>query len=156
MTKMILTSEGKKKLLDELHFLSTTEKIRLINELADARDRGGVSENSEYEIAKDEYQKLQLKIVNLEKKIANSVLISTVGIDTDQVSVLSTVKVLNKTTKDEMKFTIVTETEIDIKMGKISLNSPIAVGLLGKKVGETVKVVIPAGTIEFEILEITA
>jgi transcription elongation factor GreA len=64
MTKMILTSEGKKKLLDELHFLSTTEKIRLINELADARDRGGVSENSEYEIAKDEYQKLQLKIVN--------------------------------------------------------------------------------------------
>ena len=156
MTKMILTSEGKKKLLDELHFLSTTEKIRLINELADARDRGGVSETSEYEIAKDEYQKLQLKIVNLEKKIANSVLISTVGIDTDQVSVLSTVKVLNKTTKDEMKFTIVTETEIDIKMGKISLNSPIAVGLLGKKVGETTKVVIPTGTIEFEILEITA
>ena len=156
MTKMILTSEGKKKLLDELHFLSTTEKIRLINELADARDRGGVSENSEYEIAKDEYQKLQLKIVNLEKKIANSVLISTVGIDTDQVSVLSTVKVLNKTTKDDMKFTIVTETEIDIKMGKISLNSPIAVGLLGKKVGETTKVVIPTGTIEFEILEITA
>ena len=156
MTKMILTSEGKKKLLDELHFLSTTEKIRLINELADARDRGGVSENSEYEIAKDEYQKLQLKIVNLEKKIANSVLISTVGIDTDQVSVLSTVKVLNKTTKDEMKFTIVTETEIDIKMGKISLNSPIAVGLLGKKVGETTKVVITTGTIEFEILEITA
>jgi transcription elongation factor GreA len=156
MTKMILTSEGKKKLLDELHFLSTTEKIRLINELADARDRGGVSENSEYEIAKDEYQKLQLKIVNLEKKLANSVLISTAGIDTGQVSVLSTVKLLNKTTKGEMKFTIVPETDIDIKMGKISLNSPIAVGLLGKKVGETVKVVIPAGTIEFEILEITA
>jgi len=156
MTKMILTSEGKKKLLDELHFLSTTEKIRLINELADARDRGGVSENSEYEIAKDEYQKLQLKIVNLEKKLANSVLISTAGIDTGQVSVLSTVKLLNKTTKGEMKFTIVPETDIDIKMGKISLNSPIAVGLLGKKVGETAKVVIPAGTIEFEILEITA
>jgi len=156
MTKTILTSDGKKKLQQELHFLSTTEKTRLINELADARDRGGVAENSEYDIAKEEYERLQNKIVKLEEMINNSTIVSHVDIDTDQVSVLSTVKVLNRNIKKEVKFTIVPETEIDIKAGKISPNSPIGAGLLNKKVGEVAKITTPGGVIEFEIIEITA
>lgn len=156
MTKTILTSEGKKKLQEELHFLYTTEKTRLINELADARDRGGVAENAEYDIAKEEYERLQKKILNLENMIVNSTVISKLGIDTSQVSILSTVRILNKTAKKEIKFTIVPETEIDIKSGKISLNSPIGSGLLGKKVGEIAKISTPAGILELEIIEITS
>lgn len=155
MTKKILTSDGKKRLLEELHFLSTTEKSRIISELADARDRGGVAENSEYEIAKEEYEKLQRKISQMEDTIANSQVISKLDIDPDKVSVLSTVRLMNKTTKKEITFTIVPETDIDIKAGRISHNSPIGSGLLGKKIGETSKVTTPGGEIEFEILEIT-
>lgn len=154
--KNILTIEGKKKLQEELYFLSTKEKKRLIEELADARDRDGVSENSEYEVVKEQYDLLQKKIIKLENIINNSTIISASDIDTDQVSILSTVLVLNKKIKKELKFTIVPETEIDIKSGKISLNSPIGSGLLGKKVGEIVKISTPNGVIELEILEITA
>jgi len=154
--KTILTSDGKKKLQQELHFLSTTEKTRLINELADARDRGGVAENAEYDIAKEEYERLQNKIVKLEEMINNSTIVSSADIVTDQVSILSTVKVLNKSMGKEIKFTIVPETEIDIKLGKISPNSPIGSGLLNKKIGEIAKITTPGGVIEFEILEITA
>lgn len=155
MTKVILTHEGKIKLQEELRLLVLEEKPRLFQEISDAKDRGGVSENAEYDIAREQFSRLQDKILKLEQTISNSTIVSLSDIDTDQVSVLSTVKVFNRTTKGEMKFTIVPETDINIKVGKISLNSPIAVGLLGKKVGDITKVVIPAGTIEFEILEIT-
>jgi len=156
MSKTILTSSGKRKLQEELQFLSTLEKARLISELADARDRGGVSENSEYEIAKEEYERLQQRIIKIGEIINNSTIVSSSDIDTDKVSVLSTVKVLNKKANSELKFTIVPENEIDIKSGKISPNSPIGAGLLGKKIGEISKIETPGGILELEILEITA
>ena len=155
MTKTILTSAGKRKLQDELHFLSTTEKARLITELADARDRGGVSENAEYETAKEEYERLLKKVSKMEEMVSNSTIISASDINTDKVSILSTVKVLNKKVKNELKFTIVPENEIDVKSGKISLNSPIGIGLIGKKVGEVAKIDTPGGILELQILEIT-
>lgn len=151
--KTILTSDGKKKLQEELVFLSTSEKARLIGELADARDRGGVTENSEYEVAKEEYDKLQRKISKIGEMLSNATIISK-SVDNDQVSILSSVKVLNKGANKEITFTIVPETDIDIKSGKISSNSPIGTGLLNKKIGDIVKITTPGGVIEFEILEI--
>lgn len=156
MAKTILTVDGKRKLQEELHFLSTVEKARMISELADARDRGGVAENSEYDIAKEEYEKLQAKIAKIEEVLSNCTLVSKHDIDTSEVNILTTVKVLNKKINKEISFTIVPETDIDIKSGKISLNSPIGAGLLGKKVGDTTTVSTPGGVIEFKILDITA
>ena len=156
MTKTILTQSGKKKLQEEIQFLSTTEKKRVIQELADAKDRGGISENTEYEVAKEEYDNLVMKISKLENMINNSTIVSSADIDPDKVSILSTVKVLNKKAKKELKFTIVPETDIDIKLGKISNNSPIGSGLLGKKVGETAKIETPAGILELKVIEITS
>ena len=156
MAKTILTVDGKKKLQEELHFLSTVEKTRMISELADARDRGGVAENSEYDIAKEEYEKLQAKIAKIEEVLSNCTLVSKHDIDTSEVNILTTVKVLNKKINKEVSFTIVPETDIDIKNGKISLNSPIGAGLLGKKIGDTTTVSTPGGVIEFKILDITA
>ena len=155
MAKTILTVDGKKKLQEELHFLSTVEKTRLISELADARDRGGVAENTEYEIAKEEYEKLQSKIAKIEETLSNSTLVSKHDVDTSEVNILTTVKVLNVKINKEVSFTIVPENEIDIKQGKISPNSPIGAGLLGKKVGDVAGVTTPGGVIEFKILEIT-
>lgn len=155
MTKTILTVDGKRKLQEELHFLSTVEKTRMISELADARDRGGVAENSEYDIAKEEYEKLQAKISKIEEILSNCTLVSKHDIDTSEVNILTTVKVLNKKINKEVSFTIVPETDIDIKNGKISLNSPIGAGLLGKKIGDTTTVSTPIGVIEFKILDIT-
>ena len=143
MAKTILTVDGKRKLQEELHFLSTVEKTRMISELADARDRGGVAENSEYDIAKEEYEKLQAKISKIEEVLSNCTLVSKHDIDTSEVNILTTVKVLNKKINKEVSFTIVPETDIDIKSGKISLNSPIGAGLLGKKVGDTTTVSTP-------------
>ena len=122
MAKTILTVDGKRKLQEELHFLSTVEKTRMISELADARDRGGVAENSEYDIAKEEYEKLQAKIAKIEEVLSNCTLVSKHDIDTSEVNILTTVKVLNKKINKEVSFTIVPETDIDIKNGKISLN----------------------------------
>lgn len=155
MNKTILTSSGKRKLQEELNFLLTTEKTRMISELSDAKDRGGVAENSEYDMAKEELDRLYTKIGKLEEKINNSTIISSIDIDINQVSVLSTVKVLNKKSKSEVIFTIVPENEIDIKSGKISLNSPIGVGLLNKKVGEIANITTPGGILELLILEIS-
>lgn len=155
MNKIILTQDSKKKLQEELHFLLTVEKRRLINELADARDRGGVAENTEYDIAKEEYEKLQSKISKIEEALSNCTIISKSGVDTSEVNILTTVKVLNSKINKEVNFTIVPETDIDIKSGKISPNSPIGSGLLGKKVGDIVNINTPGGNIEFKILEIT-
>lgn len=154
MTKMLITSEGKKKLIEEFNFLSTIEKRRLIAELADARDRGGVAENSEYDIAKEEYEKLESKIKKLQQRILNSEVISSVATSTDKVSVMSVVKVENLSNGKSQDFKLVTDTEIDIKSGKISINSPIGSGLIDKKVGDVATIKTPGGVVEFKILEI--
>lgn len=156
MSKTILTSEGKKKLQEELNYLMTTEKMRIIGELSDAKDRSGVDENFEYEAAKEEFDRLLSKINKLTEIINNCVVVNSSEIDTSQVSIFSSVKVFNKSNKKEMKFTIVPDNEVDIKSGKISSSSPIGAGLIGKKVNEKTKIQTPSGIIELEILEITA
>lgn len=155
MTKIFLTNEGRKKIQDELNFLSSTEKIRILEELTDARERGGIEENTEYMIAKDEYSKLLLKIENLQEKLRNSILITPGDVQKDRVSILSIVKILNRSNNKEMTFNIVPENEINIKTGKISPDSPIGSGLLGKKEGDVCKINTPNGILELEILQIS-
>lgn len=155
MTKILLTKEGKKKIQEELNFLTTTEKTRIISELADARDRGGVDENTEYYIAKEEYDKLQSKISKLQETLNNSNVITSADVTTDKVSILTRVRVLNVTNNKEMSFSIVPENEIDIKLGKISTSSPIGSGLMGKMVDEVCIIKTPAGSFEYKILEIS-
>jgi transcription elongation factor GreA len=156
MSKTILTRDGRQKMQEELNFLRGSETKRLLEALSDSKDKGDVSENTEYAIAKQQLELLQDKIRKMDEIISNSVIIDSSNIDTSVVSILTTVKVKNKKSKQEMKFTIVPENEIDLKSGKISLNSPIAKGLIGKKVKEIAQVQTPSGLLELQILEITA
>ncbi len=153
--KNILTKEGRQKLQDEINFLSTVEKSKKISDLADARDSGTLEENSQYQIAKDEYEKLQIKIDKLQSILNNSVVVNSSDIKTDKVSILTTVKVLNISNGKEMSFTLVPDNEIDIKSGKISTSSPIGSGLIGKAVDEVCEINIPAGIIKFKIIDIS-
>jgi transcription elongation factor GreA len=153
--KNILTKEGRQKLQDEINFLSTVEKSKKISDLTDARDSGTLEENSQYQIAKDEYEKLQIKIDKLQSILNNSVVVNSSDIKTDKVSILTTVKVLNILSGKEMSFTLVPENEIDIKSGKISTGSPIGSGLVGKKVDEICEINTPTGIIKFKIINIS-
>lgn len=154
--KTILTKDGLTKIQDEIKFLMTSETTRLIEELSGAKDRGGVDENSEYELAKGEYERLQIRISKLKDMVANSIIISTDNVDTSKVSILTTVRVLNKTYNREMDFTIVPEIDIDLKSNKISPSSPIGSGLMNKVVGDISQIKTPGGLLELEILEISA
>lgn len=154
--KTILTREGLKKIQDEIKYLSTSETNRLISEVRDAKDRGGIEENTEYEAAREQYERLQSKISKLREMVTDAVIVSKLDIDTSKVSILTSVKVLNIKTNKEMNFSIVPETDIDIKSGKISSNSPIGSALLNKVVGDEVDVIVPAGKISFRIIEISA
>ena len=153
--KTLLTKEGKIKLQEELNFLSTVEKSRVINELAEARESGTLEENTQYLIAKEEYTKLQTKIEKLQSLISIATVVDSADISTDKVAILTTVKVLNMTNNKEMVFNIVPDNEIDIKLGKISTSSPIGSGLLGKQLNEVCDVKTPAGIFKFKILEIS-
>jgi transcription elongation factor GreA len=153
--KTILTKEGKIKLQEDLNFLLTVEKSRVINELSEARESGTLEENTQYLIAKEEYEKVQKKIEKLQSFLANSTIVDVANIKTDKVAIFTTVKVLNTTNSKEMIFKIVPENEIDIKVSKISTSSPIGAGLLGKSLNEVCEVKTPAGTFSFKILEIS-
>ena len=154
--KNFVTQKGLTSLLKQLTQLKTVEFRRCIQDLAEAREKGDISENAEYETAKEAFDNMNNRISNLEQRIKNSSVISTHEIDTNAVGILSTVRVTNNTFKKEQKFTLVPENEIDIKAGKISYSSPIGAALLGKKPGELVSAKVPAGKIEFQIIEITA
>ncbi len=149
------TAEGLKKLKDELNQLRDIERPRASQAIADARDKGDLSENAEYDAAKEAQGHLELKIAKLEETLANARLIDESQLDTSKVLVLSTVKLRNKQNGMEMTYTLVAESEADLKAGKISVTSPIGKGLLGKKVGETAEISVPNGTLKFEILEIS-
>ncbi len=153
-SKIIMTEEGRQKMQEELRFLKGTETIRLLENLKEARDKGNVSESSEFDVAKEQYELLQSKIIRMERKISNSIIVSESSIDLSKVCVLTTVTVKNKTFNKEMKFKIVPEDEIDLKMGKISLNSPIGKSLMNKKVGDVVDVKTPGGDVKLEIKKI--
>lgn len=149
------TAEGLKKLKDELDHLKAIERPRASQAIADARDKGDLSENAEYDAAKEAQGLLEMKIAKMEEVVANARLIDESQLDVSKVLVLSTVKIKNQTNGMEMKYTLVAESEADLKTGKISVTSPIGKGLLGKKVGEIAEVKVPNGTMNFEILEIT-
>ena len=149
------TEEGLKKLKEELEHLKYVERPNISQQIADARDKGDLSENAEYDAAKEAQGMLEMKIAKLEKMYAGARVIDESQLDTDKVLALSIVKIRNLNTKAEMTFTLVAETEADIKTGKISVNSPIGTGLLGKKVGEVAEIKVPAGLVKFEILDIS-
>ena len=149
------TAEGLKKLRDELNQLKDVERPNASQAIADARDKGDLSENAEYDAAKEAQGLLELRISKMEETLANARLIDESQLDNSKVLVLSTVKLKNQANGMEMKYTLVAESEADLKTGKISVSSPIGKGLLGKEVGETAEITIPNGAITFEILEIT-
>lgn len=149
------TEAGLKKLREELNHLKDVERPRASQAIAEARDKGDLSENAEYDAAKEAQGLLEIKIAKLEETLANARLIDESQLDTSKVLVLSTVKLKNQANGAEMKYTLVAESEADLKAGKISVTSPIGKGLLGKSAGEVAEIKVPKGTLKFDILEIT-
>lgn len=149
------SAEGLKKLKEELNHLRDVERPKASQDIAEARDKGDLSENAEYDAAKEAQGLLEMRISKMEETLANARLIDESQLDNSKVLVLSTVKLKNHNNGMEMKYTLVAESEADLKAGKISVNSPIGKGLLGKKVGDVAEITVPNGTLKFEILEIS-
>ena len=149
------TEEGLKKLRDELNQLKDVERPKASQAIAEARDKGDLSENAEYDAAKEAQGFLEMHIAKMENVLANARIINESELDNSKVLVLSTVEVKNKANGASMKYTLVAQTEADLKTGKISVESPIGQGLLGKKVGETTTITVPNGSIELEIISIS-
>lgn len=149
-----VTEKGLKKLQEELKQLETVERPKIKKQIAEARDKGDLSENAEYDAAKEAQGMLEMKISQLKNTIANARVLDESKIDTNTVQILNTVKIKNKKNNAIMEYTIVSETEADLKQKKISVNSPIAQGLLGAEVGDVVEIQVPNGLIPFEIVEI--
>ena len=149
------TQEGLKKLKEELNQLKDIERPKASQAIAEARDKGDLSENAEYDAAKEAQGMLEMRIARMEENYANARLIDESQLDVSKVLVLSTVELLNKTNGMKMTYTLVAQSEADLKTGKISVNSPIGQGLLGKKVGEMAEITVPSGTIQLEITKIS-
>jgi len=148
------TAEGLKKLKDELHNLKTVERPKISQQIAEARDKGDLSENAEYDAAKEAQGLLEARIAKMEDLVANARLIDESQVDNSKVYILSRVKIKNLKNNAVVEYTLVAENEANLSEKKISVDSPIGKGLLGKKVGDVAKVQIPAGLIDFEVLEI--
>jgi transcription elongation factor GreA len=149
------TEEGLAKLKEEVQYLKTEGRLKIANAIAEARDKGDLSENAEYDAAKEAQGLHEAKIAKLEEVLSSARLIDESTLDTSKVLALSIVKLKNKKNGAEMTYQLVSETEADLKSGKISVKSPIAQGLLGLSVGDIAKVAVPAGEIELEVLEIS-
>ncbi len=149
------TEEGLKKLREELNQLKDVERPKASQAIAEARDKGDLSENAEYDAAKEAQGLLEMRISKMEETLSNARLINESELDTSKVLVLSTVQVKNKNNGMTMSYTLVAQSEADLAAGKISVDSPIGKGLLGKSVGDTAAISVPNGTIELEILEIS-
>lgn len=150
-----VTEEGLKRLKAELDQLKRVERPSISRQIAEARDKGDLSENAEYDAAKEAQGLLELKIRKLENTIANSRLIDESRIDTETVQIFNRVKLKNSTNNMVMEYTIVSESEADLKAKKLSVNTPIAKALLGKRVGDCVEVSVPSGNISLEVLDIS-
>lgn len=155
MAATYMTAEGLQKLKEELQFLEGTERPRVIAAIAEAREKGDLSENAEYDAAKEEQGVIESKIAVLKGKIMDARIIDDTQVSTDEVQLLTKVRVRNKKNGAEKSYQIVTEGEANIMEGKIAITTPIAKGLLGKKVGEVAQVTVPAGVMELEVLEIS-
>ncbi|MDD3875690.1 MAG: transcription elongation factor GreA [Bacteroidales bacterium] len=149
------TTESLEKLKTELSYLINTERPAISQQIADARDKGDLSENAEYDAAKNAQGMLELRISQLEETIRNSRIIDETKIDVSKVAMLSTVELKNLKNNSHITYTLVPENEADIKKGKISISSPVARGLLGKSTGDKVDIKVPAGSIAFEIIKIS-
>lgn len=150
-----MTSEGYKKLIEELNELENVQRPAISKQIAEARDKGDLSENAEYDAAKEAQGMLEMKIALLKETIASARLIDESRINTNEVQILTRVKIKNTKTQQVMSYMIVSESEANLKEGKLSVTTPIAKGLLGKKVGDKVAIPVPNGIMQFEILEIS-
>lgn len=155
MAVTYMTAEGLQKLKEELQYLESTERPRVIAAIAEARDKGDLSENAEYDAAKEEQGMLESKIALLRAKIMDARVLDQNTVSTNEVQILTKVRVRMKNSGAEKVYQLVTEGEANIAEGKIAVTTPIAKGLMGKKVGEVAQVKVPAGVLEFEILEIS-
>jgi len=149
------TKEGLQRLRDELDRLTSVERPAISQQIAEARDKGDLSENAEYDAAKNAQGMLELRISQLENTLSNARVIDESQLDNSKVMILATVKVKNLKTNGLVSYTLVPENEADIKSGKISVQSPIAKGLLGKTIGDMVEIQVPAGLMKFEIIDIS-
>ena len=150
-----VTADGLHKLNEELDLLRNVERPLISRQIADARDKGDLSENAEYAAAKEAQGMLEMKISKLQDLVARSRVIDETKIDISSVRILHKVKILNKTSKSVMEYQLVPESEANFKLGKIAVSSPIAQGLIGKKVGDIVQIKVPSGIIPFEIISIS-
>lgn len=149
------TKEGLKKLRDELSQLKDIERPKASNAIAEARDKGDLSENAEYHAAKEEQSHLEFKIAKLKNVVSNARIIDESQLDTSKILIHSIVKIKNMTNGMEFSYTLVADSETDVRNGKLSVNSPIGKGLLGKEVGDIAEIKVPNGIMKFEIVEIS-
>lgn len=155
MTKVnYITEEGLKRLREELVQLESIERPKISRQIAEARDKGDLSENAEYDAAKEAQGMLEMRIAKMKDIVASSRIIDESRLDTSKVQLMNKVTIKNTKTNATMIYTLVSESEADIKSGRISINTPIAQGLLGKKVGDKVEIKVPSGLMSFEIVEI--
>jgi len=150
-----MTKEGYDALVKEIEQLEKVERPRISQQIAEAREKGDLSENAEYDAAKEAQGMMEMKIAKLKNVLGDSRILDETKVDLSKVGILTKVTVLNKNTNTNVQYSIVSEKEADLKMGKISVKSPIGMGLMGKKIGEIVEVRVPAGLINFEILNIS-
>lgn len=155
MDYIYMTEEGYQNLLEEIRKLEEIERPEVIQAIAEARDKGDLSENAEYSAAKEKQALLEDRIGQLRMQLANIRIIDTKKMSTDTVQMLNTVKIRNMKNGQEKVYTIVSDTESDIRKGKMAISTPIAQGIIGKKVGDIVEIQVPAGTVTFKIEEIT-
>lgn len=155
MAATYMTEEGYKKLKDDIYQLETIERPAISKQIAEARDKGDLSENAEYDAAKEAQGLLEAKIAQLKSILANARVINQDSIRTDNVQILNKVTILNKKTNQKMTYTLVAENEANLREGKIAVSTPIAQGLMGKKVGDIVEIKVPSGLLTLEILEIS-
>ena len=150
-----MTEEGLRKLKEELVQMESVQRPEISRQIAEARDKGDLSENAEYDAAKEAQGILEGKIAQLKSLIASARIIDESAISTDEIQIMNKVTIKNLKTKKDMTYTLVSESEADLKSGKIAVNTPIAQGLLGKKVGDKVDIQVPSGTLSFEVLDIS-
>ena len=150
-----MTEEGYNKILAEINYLESVKRIEISAQIADARDKGDLSENAEYDAAREAQGLLEAKILNLKSAISNARLIDESQLKTDVVQIMNKVKLKNTKTKVIMTYTIVSDTEANLKQNKIAVSTPIARGLMGKKIGDIVDIKVPSGILSLEILDIS-
>jgi transcription elongation factor GreA len=155
MAVSYMSEEGYKKILEEINYLESVERPKVSAQIAEARDKGDLSENAEYDAAKEAQGMLEMRIAKLKDQVANARIIDESKLQTDAIQIMSKVRLRNVKTQQEMNYVIVAESEANLREGKVSIKTPIAKALLGRKVGDIVEVKVPAGILSLEILNIS-